>query len=83
MGEVEDASLELQTDEEKDTAVHDEGDVKVFVEGESDSSGDYRKNPRTEKVMMSKTDRQTDRQMDRQTDIFFLVTKNKKTKNGK
>ena len=38
VGEVEDASLELQTDEEEDTAVNDEGDVEVFVKEESDSS---------------------------------------------
>ena len=38
VGEVEDALLELQTDEEEKTAVDDEGDVEVFVEGESDSS---------------------------------------------
>ena len=38
VGEVEDTSFELQTDEEEDTAVDDEGDVKVFVKGESDSS---------------------------------------------
>ena len=38
VGEVEDASLELQTDDEEDTAVDDEGDVKVFVKEESDSS---------------------------------------------
>ena len=40
VGEVEDALLELQTDEEEKTAVDYEGDVKVFVEGESDSSDD-------------------------------------------
>ena len=38
MGELEDASLELQTDEEEDTAVDDEGDVEVFIEGEYDGS---------------------------------------------
>ena len=38
VGEVEDASLELQTDEEEDTVVNDEGDVEVFVKEESDSS---------------------------------------------
>ena len=38
VGEVEDTSLELQTDEEEDTAVDDEGDVEVFVKGEYDSS---------------------------------------------
>ena len=40
VGEVEDAFLELQTDKEEDTAVDDEGDVKVFVKGESNSSDD-------------------------------------------
>ena len=38
VGEVEDALLELQTDEEEKNAVDNEGDVEVFVEGESDSS---------------------------------------------
>ena len=40
VGEVEDALLELQTDEEEKTAVDDEGDVAVFVEGKSNSSDD-------------------------------------------
>ena len=40
VGEVEDALLELQTDEEEKTAFDNEGDVEVFVEGESDSSDD-------------------------------------------
>ena len=40
VGEVENALLELQTDEEEKTAVDDEGDVAVFFEGESDSSDD-------------------------------------------
>ena len=40
VGEVEDALLELQTDEEEKTAVDDKLDVAVFVEGESDSSDD-------------------------------------------
>ena len=44
VGEVEDASLELQTDEEEDTAVDDEGDVEEFVEKESDSS-DHEEEP--------------------------------------
>ena len=37
---VEDDSLELQADEEENTAFDNEGDVEVFVEGESDSSDD-------------------------------------------
>ena len=53
VGEVEDASLKLQTDEE-DTSVDNEGDVEVFAEGEFDSSDDE-EDLRTEKVMMSKT----------------------------
>ena len=43
VGEIEHALLELQTDEEEKTAVDDEGDVEVFVEGESDSSDDEEK----------------------------------------
>ena len=38
MGEVEDALLELQTDEVEDTTVDDEEVIEVFVKGESDSS---------------------------------------------
>ena len=40
VGEVEDALLELQTYEEEKTAVDNEGNVEVFVKGESDSSDD-------------------------------------------
>ena len=40
VGKVEDALLKLQTDEKEKTAVDNEGDVEVFVEGESDSSDD-------------------------------------------
>ena len=40
VGEIENASLELQTDEKEDTVVDDEEDVEVFVKGESDSSDD-------------------------------------------
>ena len=40
VGEVENALLELQTDEEEDTAVDDEENIEVFVEGESDSLDD-------------------------------------------
>ena len=40
VGEVEHALLELRTDKEEKPAVDDEGDVEVFVEGESDSLDD-------------------------------------------
>ena len=40
MDDVKGDSLKLQTDKKEDTAVDDEGDGEVFVEGESDSSDD-------------------------------------------
>ena len=48
VGKVENASLKLQTYEEEDTSVHNEGDVEVFSEGESDSLDDE-EDLRTEK----------------------------------
>ena len=54
VGKVEDASVKLQTDEEEDISVDNEGDVEVFAEGKSNSSDDE-EDLRTEKVMMSKT----------------------------
>ena len=54
VGEVENALLELQTDEVEDTTVDDEEVIEVFVEGESDSSDDEEELV-DEEVMMSKT----------------------------